>query len=308
MKLDLFIEAAFSACLLYQVGREFAPWAAQRPYTAALALGGAALTAAVSAAAFQPGADLRCSPLDPAWCLALALGSLAAVLRFRDAALACPVGILRGSDGPGSPVCPAPAALALAGFLFGLGLALQWRLQAALLPGYGILLIEARWKRGAWPAWRTLGRILSPPFFSALFGMALGRSPLLPSGLGNGEGAAILRSGLNPGSGSGGVLGGLWRLFLVLGSQWTWPGLLALSLGWALFFRKKPWMAAGLFSLLLAPVLFSADLAPALSYLMLIQTILGLGLAGFMAVPPLRRWLGLFFLAAAGAAFWRLRA
>lgn len=294
---DLFMEAALSACLLYQVGREFAPWAAQRPYLAAFALGGAALTTAVSAAAYRPGADLAYSPLNPAWSLALVLGILLAVLRFRDAALACPVGILRGSDGPESRVCPAPWSLALAGFLFGLGLALQWRLQTALLPGCGILLVEARWKRHAWPARRSLGRIVSPPFFAALAGMALGRSQLLPAGIASSQ---IV------GPGSGGVLEGLRRLFQDLGSHWTWPGLVVLGLGWALLFKKKPWMAAGLFSLVLAPILFFSVSAPALSCLILIQAFLGLGLAGFVAVPPLRRWLGLFFLAAAGAAAWRL--
>lgn len=307
MRLELSVEAALSACLLYQLGREFAPWAAQRRHVGAFALGGAALATAISAAAYQPGAEPRWSALEPVCGLVLVLGTLLAVLRVRDRELACPAEVLRGPDAQVSRVCPAPAALALAGFFFGLGLALQWRLQAALTPGFGVLLIEARWKRGAWPSRRSLWVTLSSPFSFALCGVAIGDFLFRRAGHEIGASAAALSPGLGPDSASAGMLSGLWRLFLELGSDWTWMGFVALGLGWALLFRKKPWMAAGLFSLILGPALCSAAAAPALSMLSLIQVFLGLGLAGFMAVPPLRRWLGPVFLAAALATAWRLR-
>ncbi|HTB23253.1 MAG TPA: hypothetical protein VK914_11170 [bacterium] len=283
--------AALSAALFYQAGREFAPWAAQRVYLGAFALGGAALTAVMNVGLSTPD-------------LALALGTSLAVLRVRDAGLVCPVGLLRGSEGPDSSLCPAPVALGLAAFLFGAGLPLNGWVQVALLPGYGILLFEARWKRRAWPAWPSLGRIVLPPLLSALAGMALCYFLLMPLGLGRPMFNVAEGAGLN--HGSDGVFAGLWRLVLDLGRDWTWPGLAALGLGWALLFRKKPWMAAGLFSLVLALALFSPASQAPIYRLILIQVFLGLGLAGFMAVPPLRRWLGPVFLAAALAAAWRL--
>lgn len=321
--------AVLAACLVYTLGLEFAPWARERRRLGFFALGAGAVLAAL------PTLWLEASTAKGgiyALNLALSLGGLLAVLRVRDAGLSCPVGTLRGGPSTRSLSCgcPAPRALALAALLFGLGLADHWTSQVALLPAYALLLGEARWKRDAWPPRSSWGRMACLPLLLVAAGAALYLLLPLRSRLGapllwgdptTWQGFwSVLTRGRYAGLEASKTWPAFWalvrRMAADVASDWTWPGLAVLGLGWALLFRKRFWLAVGLFSLPLGLALAVACKAnpPADAlfiidpYLAPLQAGLGLGLAGFFAVPPLRRLLGPGLLAAAlalGAWHWR---
>jgi tetratricopeptide (TPR) repeat protein len=324
------IAAVLAACLLYTLALEFAPWAAEHRRLGLFALGGGAVMAVLPTLWFE---STTAKGGIYALNLALSLGGLLAILRVRDAGLSCSVETLRGGPSTRSLTCgcPSPRALALAALMFGLGLANHWTSQLALLPAYALLLGEARWKRRAWPPRSAWGRMAFPPLLLVAAGAALYGVLPLRSRLG----APLMWGDPSTWAGFWGVFtrgryAGLeasktwpafWALILRMAgdaaSDWTWPGLAVLGLGWALLFRKRLWLAVGLFSLPLGLALAVACKAnpPADAlfiidpYLAPFQAGLGLGLAGFFAVPPLRRLLGPGLLVAAlalGAWNWRV--
>jgi len=330
------LAAVLAASLVYALGREFAPWATQQGRLAAFAVAVSAVMAFTQTLWFQATiAKGGIYTLN----LALSLGALLAVLRVRDAGLTWskippPAVASLGADAScaNAPNAALPlGAFALLGLLFGLGLANHWASQAVLLPCFALLLAEAPVKRGARALFAAWGPGLGISAFFMIPGLVLYAYVPLRGRLGAGLvwGDASTWAGLwdivtrNHYAGLEGgktwaAYGALWgRIAKDCVTDWTWPGLGALALGWALLFRKRLWLACGLFAwpLGLAVAVAAKANPPADSlfivdpYLIPLQVGLGLGLAGFMAVPPLRRRLAFVFLAAAcGLAAWQWHA
>lgn len=318
-----------AACLLYALGREFAPWESGRTSLGLFALGGAAALACTQTLWFQATiAKGGIYTLN----LALSLATLLALLKVRDAGLLCPVEQLRGqgayAGGGFGCGCPDPRALRLAGLCFGLALANHWTSQVVLLPGYALLLAEPRWRRQGWPSPLSLLRIAVWPALFALMGVALYAylavrtrlgAPLVWGDAGTWKGLLwIFTRSQYAGVESNKTLASFLALLQRIGADvvqdWTWPGVLLLAGGWALLLRRRFLLALGLLALPLSLAVAVAWKAnpPADSffiidpYLIPVHVGLGLGLAGWMAIPRLRRWLGPgLFLGAVGLGLWQ---
>jgi len=308
------LSVALAAALLFTVGRDVAPEAAEGPL-AGLALGGAALIAVTQTLWFQAGiAKGGVYTLN----LALTLGALLAVLRVRRCGLDGPLELLCG---PGSLGCAAPRAVGLAGLCLGLGFADHWTSQVVLLPGFAWLLAEPRWRRGAWPSFRQAGRLSLVAGLPALAGLALylylplrgGQGPLLVWGDASTWSGFLwmFTRGQYAGVEAHKTLQSWLDLMAYIGGDlvhdWTWAGLLACALGWALLAWRRWSLALGLLSI---PVLLALAVAAKANpptdsyfivdpYLVPLQVGLGLGLAGWAALLPGRAWLGLLCFAGA---------
>lgn len=301
------VSSVLGACLLFTLGLEWAPWASQRGRLGAFALCGGLLLAFLQTLWFQSTiAKGGIYTLN----LALTLGTLLAVLRVRDAALSCPVETLRGG-GPRSGL--APGSGTMAALLLGLGLANHWPSQVVLLPAYGLLLADAHLQRRAWPsvlAWPSLALKAAWPLVP---GLTLYLYLPLRARLGPaqvwGDPATwagfvrLIGRGQYTGVEASKTLGATWALAARVGEDlyqdWTWVGLGFVFLGWALLFRRRTLLACGLFAIplgLVAGVLFKANPPPDSlfiidPYLLPAQVGIGLGLAGFVALPRTRRLL-----------------
>ena len=309
------------ACLcLFEIFWELAPWECHCPPLSLAAVGLSLVLACTQTLWFQ--ATIAKGGVYTLT-LALNFATLYCILKVRAAGLACPIEQLRG-EGPFagrglSCGCPAPAALRLAGLFFGLGLANHWTSQVVLLPGYAILLAEPRVRRAGWPSILNLLRIAAWPVFFALLGFSLylylplrAQAPLV---WGDTQSLRGLWWVFNRSQYSGVEAGKSWAVFEQLMAyvghdivtDYSAWGVLALAGGWALLFRRRPFLAGGLLALpatLAVAVAWKAN-PPADSYFIMdpylvpVHVGLGLGLAGWGAMIPLRRWLGLAGLAAA---------
>ena len=316
------LAVVLAACALFVLGREFDPWSADQGSLGALALGGAAAIGATQTLWFQ-----ATIPKGGIYTLnmALSLGTLLCLMRVREAGLTGPVE--RPTAGLGSAplpdrgAVPAQGALAMGGLLFGLGMANHWTSQVVLLPGYALLLAEAGLRGRAWPSWRALGRMTMLPAALFLCGLGLYAYVVLRSRLG----AALVwgdpsdwkgfwwifdrsqYAGLESGKSLANFLVLLRRIAEDAASDWTWPGLACCALGWAVMARRAPFLALAAACLPLglavavawkanppADALFIID-----PYLVPVHVGLGLGLAGWAALPRLRTWTGPLFAAGA---------
>lgn len=312
------VAVVLGALLLLALAREFAPWAAELGRLRAFSLAGALALGATHQVLFQ--ATIAKGGLYTLN-LALSAGVLLALLALRDALLSAPAGA------PPSP--RAWRVLGLACLLLGLGVANHWTSVALLGPAGLALLAPALWQRR--PAW-SMGHVFKLAACLALLlpGLALYAYLPIRSRLGapliwtEASSLADLLWVLGRGQYAGVEAGKTWARFLMLLQHlagqvvrsWTWPGLLLLAGGWALLARKRPLLAPGLLALplgLACAVAWKAN-PPADSffimdpYLLPLHFGLGLGLAGWAALPGRRSWLGPGALALAlgvGAWHWR---
>lgn len=304
-----------AALILLRLAREFAPWAGSRRQVEGLALAGALAIGGTQQLFFQATiAKGGVYTLN----LALSFGVLLAVLAARDALLLRPKGTLL------------PAAfwrgLSLAALAFGLGLANHWTSMVLLGPTACILLAEAAWMRR--PQWqardsRRAALALGLVALGVLLYAYLPIRTRLGAPLIWGPAATwkellwVFSRSQYAGVEANKTLAQflvLLRYIALKGLEdWTWVGLLALAGGWALLLRKRLWLALGLLSLplgLAVAVAWKAN-PPSDSffimdpYLVPMHAGLGLGLAGWAAMPPLRRWLGAgLLLLALGLGAW----
>lgn len=304
-----------AALLLLRLAREFAPWASAGKALEGLALAGALAIGATQQLAFQATiAKGGIYTLN----LSLSFAVLLAALSARDALLRAP----KGAAIPRS----AWRDLSLGSLAFGLGLANHWTSQVLLGPVVCILLAEPLWLRR--PMWSVQdARRAATTAALILLGLALyaylpirarlgapliwGPADDLKSLLWVFSRSQYAGVEANKTLAQFGVL-----LRYIAGKSvedWTWIGLLALAGGWALLLRRRLWLALGLLSLplgLAVAVAWKAN-PPSDSYFIMdpylipMHAGLGLGLAGWAAMPPLRRWLGAaLLLLAVGLGLW----
>ena len=316
------LAVALALACLVEILTELAPWESQRQE---LLLGALAMALALGCtqtfwfqATIAKGGIYTLN-------LALTFATLLCVLKVRSAGLACLIEQLRGqgsfAGGGLSCGCPAPQALQLAGLFFGLGFANHWTSQIVLLPGYAVLLAESRVRRDGWPRAADLLRMALWPAAFAALGLSLYvylplrarlGAPLVWGAADTWKGFLWIfdrsqYAGIEQSKSLAVFMALLLRIGQNVAADFTGLGAAALLLGWALLFRRRAFLAAGLLLLPLTLALAVAWKANPPSdsyfiidpYLLPVHLGLGLGLAGFGGVAQVRRWLGPGFLAGA---------
>lgn len=296
------VALVLGALILRRLACEFAPWASSRAQVLGLAWAGALAIGLTQQLAFQASiAKGGIYTLN----LALSLGALLALLQVRDALL---------SGAKGAPVAPrAWAGLSAAALLFGLGLANHWTSMVLLGPAALILLAEPLWLRRPAQLLRSSFNLV-PAVLLLASGLAVYAFVPIRTALGAPliwgpaetfkELLWILTRSQYAGVEAGKTLGQFLVLLRYIAAQvledWAWVGLLFVAGGWALLLRRRLWLALGLLSLplgLAVAVAWKAN-PPSDSffimdpYLIPLHAGLGLGLAGWAAIPRLRRALG----------------